>query len=69
MVIDLVNNLFKDNCDNYDEVKGYFLVSSMHHSRTLSLSLSNYDEDYATRVQRESDRIIKDNHIAPTNSS
>jgi len=68
MVIDLVNDIFKDNCDNYDEVKGYSLVSSIHHSRTLSLSLSNYDEDYVTRVQRESDRMIEDNHIAPTNS-
>ena len=68
MVIDLVNDLFKDNCDNYDEVKGYFLVSSMYRSRTPSLSLSNYDEDYATRVQRESDRMIEDNHVTPTNS-
>ena len=68
MVINLVNDLFKDNCDNYDEVKGYSLVSSMHHSKTLSLFLSNCDENYATRVQRESDRMIENNPIAPTNS-
>ena len=50
IVIDLVNDLFKDNYNNYDEVKGYFLVSSMHHLRTLSLSSSDCNEDYATRV-------------------
>jgi len=68
MVIDLVNNLFKDNCDNYDEVRGRFLASSIHCPRTLSLSSSNCDENYATRVQGESDRIVENDPVAPTNS-
>jgi len=68
MVINLVDDLFKGNCDNYNEVRGRSLVSSTHRPRTLSLSSNDCDEDYATRVQRESDRIVEDNPVAPTNS-
>ena len=50
MVINSVDNLFKDNYDNFDEMRGCSLVSSMHHPRSLSLFSSNCNEDYATRV-------------------
>jgi len=69
MVINLVNDLFKDNCDNYDEVRDHSLTSSTHYPRTLSLFSSNCNEDYAIRVQRKSDRMVKDKPIALTNSS
>ena len=68
MVINLVDDLFKGNCDNYDEVRDCSLVSSIHCPRTLSLSSSDRDEDYATRVQKESDRMVEDDPVAPTNS-
>ena len=59
MVMDPVDNLF-NNCNNYDEVRGHTLASSMHHPRSLFLSSSNSKEDYAMRVQRESGRMVKD---------
>jgi len=65
MVIDLVDDLF-NNCDNYDE--GHTLVSNTHHPRSPSLFSSDSKEDYATRVQRESDRMVEDDLITPTNS-
>ena len=68
MVIDLVNNIFKDNCDNYDKVRDHSLASSMHCPRTPSLFSSDCNEDYTTRVQRKSDRIVKDDPVTPTNS-
>jgi len=68
MVIDLVNDFFKDNCDNYDEVRGRFLASSIHYFRTLSLSSNNCDEDYATRVQGESDKMVENDPVTLTNS-
>ena len=68
MVIDLVDDLFKGNCDNYDKVRGCFLVSSMYCLRTLSLFSSHCDEDYAIRVQRESDRMVKNDPVTSINS-
>ena len=66
MVIDLVDDLF-NNCDNYDE--GHILVSNTHHPRSLSLFSSDSKEDYATRVQRESDRMVEDDSVTPTDST
>ena len=68
MVIDLVDDLFKGNCDNYDKVRGCSLVSSMYCPRTPSLFSSHCDEDYAIKVQRESDRIVKNDPVTLTNS-
>jgi len=63
-----VDDLFKGNYDNYDEMRGHSLASSMHYPKTLSLSSSDCDEDYTTRVQRESNRMVKDDSVTPTNS-
>ena len=68
MVNDPIEDLFMKNCDNYDKVRGCTLVSSTHHPRTLFLSLSNSKEDYITRFQRESDRMVEDDPIASTDS-
>ena len=68
MVIDSIDNFFEKNCDNYDKVRDHSLVSSIYCPRTLSLSSSNYDKDYATRVQKESDRMVKDNSAALSDS-
>ena len=68
MIVNLANDFFKKNCDIHDEVRGHFLVHSIYCSRTLSLFSSEYDKDYTTRVQRESDRMVKDNPVTPSNS-
>jgi len=68
IVINLVNNLFKDICDNFDEVRGHSLASSKHSPKTLSLSSSECNESYTTRVQRESDKIVEDNLVALSDS-
>ena len=69
MVIDPVNDLFKNICDNFDEVRDHSLTSSIHHPRTLSLSSSECDKDYVTRIQRESNKMVKDDLIIPSDSS
>ena len=68
MVINSDDDLFKDNCNNFDKVRDYSLMSSVYCSKTLSLSSSNCNKDYATRVQRESDRMVEDDHVTPTDS-
>ena len=68
MIVDLADDLFEKNCDSHDEVKGCSLAHSTHCPRTLSLSSSECDEDYATRVQRESDKMVKDDPVALSDS-
>ena len=68
MIVNLANDFFEKNCDIHDEVRGHSLVHSVHCPRTPSLSSSECDENYATRVQRESNRIVEDNTIAPSDS-
>ena len=68
MVIDSIDDLFKKNCNNYDEVRGHFLASSMYHPKALFLFSSNCGEDYATRVQKESDRMVEDDSVVLTDS-
>jgi len=68
IIVDLADNLFEKNCDIHDEVRSCFLVHSVHHPRTLFLSSSKCDKNYAMRVQRESDRIVEDDSVALSNS-
>jgi len=68
MVVDLLDNLFKKIDDNFDEVRGCSLALSIHCSKTPSLSLSDCNENYATRMQKESNKIDKDNPVAIFNS-
>ena len=69
IVINSFEDLFmKKNCNNYNEVRGCILASSTHHSRTPSLSSSNSEENYLMRVQRESNRIVKDDPVSSTDS-
>jgi len=69
MVVDSIDNLFKSNCNNYNKVRGHFLASSMHSPRTLFISLSEYNKDYSTRVQYKSNNMVKDDQVAPFDSS
>ena len=72
--IDMVVNLFIDdliysNCNNRDKVRGHTLASSIYSSRTLSMFLSKSNEEYLTRVQHESNNMIKDELVTPFDSS
>jgi len=49
MIIDLADDLFEKNCNVHDEVRGCSLAHSAHYPRTLSLSSSECDKDYAMR--------------------
>ena len=44
------------------------MTSNTYSSRTLSISSSKYDEDYATRVQYESDNMVEDDLVVMTDS-
>jgi len=44
------------------------MTSNTHSPRTLSISSSKYDEDYAIRVQHESNNMVEDNLVVMTNS-
>ena len=68
MVVNPVNDIFKNNCNNFNEVRGHSLASSIHCPRTLFLSLSECDKDYTTRVQKESDKMVEDNLAALSDS-
>ena len=66
MVVDLIDDLFEGNCNNFDKVRGCFLVLSAYYFRTSSIFSS--DEEYAMRVQKESNRIVEDESVAPSDS-
>jgi len=68
MIVDSIDDFFKNNCDNYDEVKDHSLAFSMHSSRSLSMSLSECDEKYLVRVQCESNNIVEDDQVTLSNS-
>jgi len=68
MVVNPLNNLFKKTGDNFDEVRGNSLVLSTHCPKTPFLFSSDCDEDYATKIQKESNRIDEDNPIATSNN-
>jgi len=51
---------FNNACDNYDEVHGHSLTHSAHSPRTLSMSLSECEESYAERMERQNDMMNKD---------
>jgi len=68
MVIDNVIDLFKKNCDNYGKVRDCTMASNTQSLRTLSMSSSDYDEDYAARVQHKSDNMVEDNQVVPSDS-
>ena len=61
MAVDSDNILFNNFCDNFDKVRGWSMTSDKQGTRTLSISSSECNEEYSARVQRESNRIVKDN--------
>jgi len=66
--IDIVNDLFKKNCDNYDKVRGHLMTSDVQSSKTLSMSSSEYDEEYLARFQCKSGNIVENDQIIPSDS-
>ena len=68
MVIDNIIDLFKNNYNNYNKVRDHTMASNTQSPRTLSMSSSNCDKDYAARVQHKSNNIVKDDQVVPSNS-
>ena len=70
--IHLVNSLYYTKpslfCDNYDKMRGHIITSNTHSLRTISLSSSECDEDYTTRVQRESNNMVEDDLVVMSNN-
>ena len=68
MDVNPVSTMFElDHNDN--EVRGWSLDTSIYKSRSPSMSSSKYDKEYYICVQRESEKIVKDNNdIKPANS-
>jgi len=68
IVVDPLNNLFEKIGDNFDEIRDISLELNAHCPRTSSLSPSDCNEDYTTKMQKESDRMDEDNPIATSNN-
>jgi len=68
MVVDSLNNLFKKIGNNFDEVRDCSLALSAYCLRISSLFSSDCNEDYATRMQKESNRMDEDDFVATSNS-
>ena len=65
----VVSNVIFNNNNKNDKVRGCSLVPSAVGSRSLLSSFSDKsEEDYLTRVQRESDNMDQDNPVASSNS-
>ena len=52
MVVDPLDNIFKKIGDNFDEVRDCSLKLSVYCPKTPSLSLSDCNENYATRIKK-----------------
>jgi len=63
MTSDIVNNILKSGYDNYDKVRGRIMTSNIYSPGASSMFSSKCNEEYTTRVQRESNNIVEDNPI------
>jgi len=63
MTSEIVNDILKSACDNYDEVRGHTMTSNTHSPRTASMSSSECNEDYTTKVQQKSDNMVEDDPV------
>ena len=61
--------LFDNMYNNYDDIHGCSLVHNAHSPRSPSMSLSEYKKSYAERMERQNDRMNKDEPVIATNSS
>jgi len=64
----IVNPIIFNNSDENNKMKGQFIVHSMSSSRSSSSSSDKSVEEYAVRVQRESDSMDQDNPAILTDS-
>jgi len=60
--------LFQNACNNFDEVRGRSLALSVHNPKTLSMSSSDCKKYYATRLEKQNDRMDEDEPVAPSSS-
>jgi len=69
MVINNVIDLFKNNCNNYNEVRDHTIASNTQSPRTLSMFSSDCNKNCAVRVQYKSNNMVEDNQVVLSNSS
>jgi len=55
--------------DDYNKMRGHTVLFSSNHSRSSLLSSDISAEEYAVRMQRESDRMDQDDPSAPSTNS
>ena len=68
MTSEIVNNILKSACNNYNEVRGHTMTSNTHSPRTASMFSSKCDEDYTTKVQWESNNMVEDDPVVMSNN-
>ena len=68
MTSEIVNNILKSACDNYNKVRDHMITSNTHSLRTIFMSSSKYNKDYITKVQQESDNIVENNLVIISNN-
>ena len=68
MTSEIVNNILKSACDNYNKVRDHMMTSNTHSLRTISISSSKCNKDYITKVQQESNNIVENNLVIISNN-
>ena len=66
---DFFDLFFNNACNNYNKVHSHSLIYSAHSPWTPSMSLSEYKESYAERMERQNDRMNEDEPVILTNST
>ena len=69
MTSEIVNDILKSACKNYNKMRGCMMTFNIHSPRTASMSSSEYDKDYTTRVQQESNNIVEDDLVVMSDNS
>jgi len=68
MTSEIVNNILKSACNNYNKVRDHMMTSNTHSPRTAFMSSSKCNKDYTTKVQQESNDMIEDNLVVISNN-
>jgi len=63
MTSEIVNDILKSACDNYNEMRDHIMTSNIHSPRAASMSSSKCNEDYTTKVQWESNNMVEDDPV------
>jgi len=68
MEVDSFDQLFQDASDFFDEIWDYSLAQSTYSPKTLSIFSSEYKESYTECLEKQNDRMDKDDPVVVSNS-